>query len=95
MTSCCDFHHLANGCEQGRACPERHGQCEWSDPHDLDTLPPGGFWFAPGAIEGSSADQKPLSLGQTLAVYALLAVALTTLCAIFGFSLGLSVGWLR
>lgn len=23
MTSCCEFHNLPNGCNQGRACPER------------------------------------------------------------------------
>lgn len=68
-------------CQSARPCPL---VCS----HAAETLPPGGFWFAPGTIEGAPADQQPLSLGETLVVYARWAVALATLCAIVIFSLG-------
>lgn len=39
-------------CEELGVCQARAGcSCSRSDQHDTEALPPGGYYFAPGAIE--------------------------------------------
>lgn len=70
-------------CQGSGAC-----HCEGDTVQPAATLPPGGFWFAPGTIEGEPQDT---SAADSLAVNVVMGIALTLFCAL----LGLSVGWLQ
>lgn len=91
-------HTDPRGCDAMGVCQARQPRCPGCTPaaqrqavsHDTEHLPPGGMWFAPGAIEHTA---KPLSRGQRAAAYVAGAFAA---CLFFGSAAGYvaqKLGW--
>ena len=73
-------------------CQFRHG-CDGSDGcarHDTHTLPPGGFYFAPGTVEEAHKSARKTARTDTLGRWLLTAAALAAL----GTVIGMAAGWL-
>ena len=80
-------------CEELGVCQARSGcSCSRYEQHDTEAMPPGGYYFAPGAIESGPHRRKRLAGWRRLVldVAACLAVA-----GLIGFAAGVlqAKGW--
>ena len=77
--------HRPRSCAHLGVCQSRPGS-DGCGQHDTTALPPGGFFFAPGAVEESRKTARTDTLGRWL----LTAAALATL----GVVVGMAAGWI-
>ena len=77
-------------CAHQGVCQSRPG-CDGCGQQDTHTLPPGGFFFAPGTVEESRKSARKTARTDTLGRWLLTAAAL----AAFGAVIGMSAGWLN
>ena len=78
--------HRPRSCAHLGVCQSRPG-CDGCGQHDTHTLPPGGFYFAPGTVVEES---RKTARTDTLGRWLLTAAALATLGAV----VGMAAGWL-
>lgn len=72
-------------CARLGVCQSRPG-CDGCGQQDTHTLPPGGFFFAPGTVEETRKTTRTDTLGRWLLTAAALAA--------FGAVIGMSAGWI-
>lgn len=79
--------HRPRSCARLGVCQSRPG-CDGCGQQDTHTLPPGGFFFAPGTVEVE--ESRKTARTDTLGRWLLTAAALATL----GVVVGMAAGWI-
>ena len=76
-------------CAHVGVCQSRPG-CDGCGQQDTHTLPPGGFFFAPGTVEEGRKSARKTARTDTLGRWLLTAAALAALAAV----VGMGAGWI-